>query len=487
MSEPKRLHPAAVIFNIIQAIKQSVLGLLPLAIVIISNGALIYLVIGAVVLLALGILFSVLSWMRFTYRVEDDQLLIEKGILIRKNRTISKHRIQSIDLTQNIIHRIFGLTKVQIETAGNDPSTDAALSAVSMEDGKRVHDQLKYKKQEAEGSEDEADQASQEEVEKEQPVKDYPQQKITLKTLLVAGSTSAGFGIVLGIFGLAFSQVESLIPDHVYNDAANWVISLGMQLMIIFAVITIFVLWLLSILQTVLKYWNFTITRYDKELFITRGLLEKKQSTIPLNRIQAVGFKESIIHQPLGFVTVYVEIASGEATQNQEMYTVIFPLIRKSQITEFLAALLPEYHYSDEKMTRLPKKALPYYLFRSAIIPLIATVVVGIFFLKFIWIPAIFFVLACLLGVAIHRTCGYHIDNRQIMVQNRTIGKDTVLIQQRRIQAFQRKQHILHRKQALATIDMAVLNKISGRHVVVKEMNVENSNAIADWYSYRKE
>lgn len=477
MSKPKRLHPAGMVLDIIQAIRHSVFGFLPIALIAIGNGAWFYVILGATILIAVIILFSVLSWFRYTYQLEEDQIRIEQGILIRKKRTISKHRIQSIDLSQNIIHRIFGLTKVQIETAGSDQEIDAALSAVTMADGKILHDQLKYKKQVAELEENG-------EVTEEQ-TKDYPQKKITIKALLAAGSTSGSFGIILGLFGLAFSELESFIPDRFYNQATEWLFSQAIQVLIIFAVIIFILLWLLGILQTLVQYWNFTITRYEKELFITRGLLEKKQSTIPLKRIQAVGIKETIIRQPLGLASVYVEIASGEVGQNQDMHTLIFPLMRKKHIKSFLRELLPEYRYQTDGMVKLPNKAIPYYIFRAAYIPLIATVIVAVEFVAFTWIPLLIMLLSCLYGYFQYKTTGYIIQDQQLLVQSRAISKDTAIVPHKRLQSLQKKQHILHRKQRLATLDTAILNKFVGRHFIVRELRVEDVDQIADWYSYR--
>ena len=485
MSKAKRLHPAAMIFHIIQTLKQSILGFLPIAIALISNGAVFYLMIAIPIVVVLIILFSFLSWLRFTYQLEEDQLRIERGIFIRKKRTISKHRIQSIDLSQNIIHRIFGLTRLEIETAGNDSSTDAGLSAVTMADGQMLHNKLKYKKHVSEAASEESPEEVKT-VQEEMNEANLPQRKITVKALLITGSTSASFGILIGIFGVAFSQVETFIPDRFYDETARWVLSLGLQIIIILCLIVLLFLWLLSILYSVIKDWNFTITRYEKELFITRGLLEKKQTTIPLKRIQAVGIKESPLHQLFGFIRVYVEIASGDTNNNQEMNTIIFPLLRKKEIGAFLSAFLPEYHYRTDKLVRLPKKALPYYLFRSMDLPLLAVIVVGIFFSSYIWIPVLLVVVTGLYGFAAFKSAGYAIDEQQITVQTRRFGKDTVLIPQRRVQALQRKQHILHRKQSLATIDMAILNKASGRHFVIKELRVTDSNQIADWYSSRE-
>ncbi|WP_443130834.1 PH domain-containing protein [Gracilibacillus sp. D59] len=484
MSEPKRLHPAGMIFNIIQAIRQSVFGFLPIVILAVGNDEWFYVILGASILIGLIIVFSVLSWFRYTYQLEEDQIRIEQGILIRKKRTISKHRIQSIDLSQNIIHRIMGLTKVQIETAGSDHRIDAALSAVTMADGKMLHDQLKYKKQ-VKVDENEDTEGTQQEIKEEVQEKDYPQKKVTPKTLLVAGSTSGSFGIILGLFGLVFSEIETFIPDRFYNQATEWLFSQATQVLIAFTVIVLILLWMLGILQTLIQYWNFTITRYDKELFITRGLLEKKQSTIPLKRIQAVGIKETIIRQPLGLASVYVDIASGEIGKSQEMHTLIFPLMRKKHIPSFLKELLPEYRYEPEGMIKLSNKAIPYYLVRAAILPLIATIVIAIMFFKFAWIPLVVTLLTCIYGYFQFKSTGYLIQDQQLLVQSRAISKDTALIPHKRLQSLKKKQHILHRKQGLATLDTAILNMFVGRHFIVRELRVEDVDHIADWYSYR--
>ncbi|MFC4401893.1 PH domain-containing protein [Gracilibacillus xinjiangensis] len=479
MSEPKRLHPVAMIFSVIKSIRQSVFGLLPMIILAVGNNAWLYIVIGVIVFSAFIIIGSVLSWLRYTYQLEEDQIKIEQGILIRKKRTISKHRIQSIDLSQNILHRILGLTKVQIETAGSDQNIDASLHAVTMEEGKKLHDQLKYKKKTVgngvSGSKD-----SLEEKEKE-----YPSESITPKALFLAGSTSGAFGVILGLFGLAFSQVESFIPDQFYNQASSWLFAQALQVLIMLAIITLIILWGLGIIATIVQHWNFKITRYEKELFITRGLLEKKQSTIPLKRIQAIGIKESIIRQPLGLATLYVEIASGEVGDKTQTNTLLYPLIKKQQVEEFLTKLLPEYNYKQMDWIKLPKRALPYYLFRNMILPFLATIGTFFFLREWIIIPIVVILLAGILSIFQFHTIGYRIDGEHLFIQDRLFSRDTIIVKHKRLQSFQKKQHILHRKQQLATVDTAILNKYVGRHFVLRELELKDVDKIADWYSYR--
>ncbi|GAA0286619.1 putative membrane protein [Gracilibacillus halotolerans] len=484
MYEPKRLHPAAMIISVINTVRQVIFGLIPLFIIAINTDIWKYVLLGIGVLVLLIIVSSILTWLRYTYTLEEDQIRIEQGLIVRKKRTISKHRIQSIDLSQNIVHRILGLTKVQIETAGNDQKIDAALHAVTMEEGKIIHDQLKYTQQTKEIETDEGVEETEEIIEE----KDYPSKKISLQKLFIVGSTSGGFGVVLGLFALFFSQVESFIPEQFYDTATTWVVSQAVQVLIVLVVIALILLWAIGILYTVIQNWDFTITRYEKELFITRGLLEKKQSTIPLSRIQAVGIQENIVRQPLGFATVYVDIASGEVTSgnNVELHTVIFPLIRKKDVSTFLNELLPEYELTSEKLTRLPKKALPYYLLRLAIIPILASIVMAFTSPNIVFIPLIITGISLIFGWAQFKTAGYAISNNQLTVQSRMMNKDTVFVLHKRLQSLKKKQHIIHRKQKLASLDTAILNRYQGRHIAIKELRESDVDKIADWYSYEK-
>lgn len=483
MYEPKRLHPAAMIVSVINTIRQTIFGLLPLIIIAVNTDKWIYVLLGIAVLLMLIIVSSVLTWFRYTYTLEEDQIRIEQGIIVRKKRTISKHRIQSIDLSQNIVHRIFGLTKVQIETAGNDQKIDAALHAVTMEEGRRIHDQLKYTQQQ------QAVDVINEDFDEPIEEKIYPTKKISTTALLIAGSTSGGFGVVLGLVALVFSQIQSFIPEQFYDSATTWLVSQAVQVLIVLVVLALIIVWCVGVLFTVIQNWDFTIKRYDKELFITKGLLEKKQTTIPLRRIQAVGIHENIVRQPLGFATVYVEIASGEVYNNNstaEMHTVIFPLIKKKDVRAFLEELLPEYKQPEQELTKLPKKAIPYYLLRISLLPIIAAIVVAIVSPKFVFIPLIITVIAFLLGWMQYKTTGFTITGDQLTLQTRMMNKDTVFVLHQRLQSFQKKQHFLHRKQQLASFDTAILNKFSGRHLIIRELRQSDVDTIADWYSYEK-
>ena len=62
-------------------------------------------------------------------------------VFVRKNRYIRFERIHSVDVSEGIIQRLFGLVKVNIETAGGSKA-EAVLSAIRKEEAERLSEHL---------------------------------------------------------------------------------------------------------------------------------------------------------------------------------------------------------------------------------------------------------------------------------------------------------------------------------------------------------
>src|SRR5690625_2413619 len=131
LSKPQRLHPAAMFFNLITVIKETILGL-GIGLILTLKESVFYFLLFVSVFIVLLLIYSVISWFRFTYRVEENELRIEQGVFIRKKRYISINRIHKIDVTANVVHRLFKLVKVQIDTASSGGGAEVNLSAVKL-------------------------------------------------------------------------------------------------------------------------------------------------------------------------------------------------------------------------------------------------------------------------------------------------------------------------------------------------------------------
>jgi putative membrane protein len=471
MSEQKRLHPATIIFHIVKGIKDSIF-LIVLLFVTLFDGKLLYAILAVLALLTIIIITSVLNWHRFSYRIEEDELRLEYGIFIRKKRFISKHRIQSIDLTQHILHRIFKLTKVEIETAGTGAEAEASLICVTLPEGEAIRTELKSIGQQLEQQEEKEDTIT---------------KTITRKQLLLAGATSGSIGVIMAIAGFVFSEMERFIPANFYDDAYRWVIGLGILIMVVLIIGTLLLLWLLGIAGTMIKYWNFTITKVDEDIVITRGLLEKKQITIPLKRIQAVGYAESVIRQPFGYATVIAEIAGGTNEKGEDFSTVLFPVLKVGEIEAFLTQFLPMYVSIQGPIKSLPKRAWKYYFTRITLPALALFGVVWFVIPNFSWIPLLLLALVVGLSILQHKDAGFGMDGQRLLIRYRTVNKVTMVLYHKRIQAFNKKQNWFHRKESLATLRLSIIGKMGmGRHYTIKEIDRNDVDELSDWYSYQK-
>ncbi|MFZ3578910.1 PH domain-containing protein [Virgibacillus sp. DJP39] len=473
MSEKQRLHPSAVFFTLLKTFKELIVSI-GIGFFAFRDAGL-YFVLGVGALILVMLVFSILSWYRYTYRVEDDELRIEYGILIRKKRYISKNRIQSIDLTQSVIHRLFKLTMVKIETAGSGTGTEASLKAVRLEVGESLREELKTLQS-----------ANREVEEVEETDTNNPSQTITFKRLFLAGTTSGSIGIIFIIISALFSELVQFVPDEYYENTFQTISSFSVILMIVFGICLLVIIWCLGIAGTMIKNGNFTITKIDNELFITRGLLEKKQTTIPVRRIQAVGIDESLLRQPLGYVTMYAEVAGGSVEKGEDFSTVLFPIIKKTEIDDFLDKFLPDYVSDRSDLTGLTKQALTFYLVRFSAIFILAVVATLFLVPQFAWAPIILLVLSVSLGLLQYKDAGFQNDGEQLTLRYRVLNRKTIILYHKRIQSFERKQHLFQRRASLATVKISIVSKLgAGKHYKIRDLKVESGNELASWYSYR--
>ncbi len=158
MSEPKRMHPIVIVFAIIKNIKDVIIPIVIYFLlfflrdgkdnIIQFEGEAGWLrkfgptmfIAGVILLMVIG---GIVRWARYTYRLEDMELRIEYGLFVKKKRYIPFERIQSLDFSESILHRPFGLVKVQVETAGSSSNqAEAELTAIKKSDADLIRQEI---------------------------------------------------------------------------------------------------------------------------------------------------------------------------------------------------------------------------------------------------------------------------------------------------------------------------------------------------------
>lgn len=487
MSEPRyKLHWVTVMVESLNALKEAIL---PLVVVLISgsrnndsgnwfldNWSLLVGFILVVYLLSSGFV----KWRRFSYWFEEGELRIEFGLFVRKKRYIPFERIQSLNYTEGIFHRPFGLVKVQVETAASSGGeAEAELTAVTREDAdlikKRIAEGKKRKVEETgDGLDvgmDHADLMDEEPVEKQVF-------SLNPKQLVLLATTSGGIGVIFSGVAIFLSQFAEFLPLDKVSDELAGLIKFGVFIIVLLVLAGLFAAWLLSVAMTFFSYYGFTVRVSDEELVITRGLLEKKRTTIPLSRIQSVSFVENPLRQVFGYgrVLVHSAGAAGDGSKIQ-----LFPLVKKRELYGPLQEIFPELDLR-EPMEKLPKRGRRFY-YRIDFLWMIPVIAAACwFFYPYGLLSLLIVPLVMGVGVWQHRSAAYRISGNQVTMRSRGISLETSYTMRKRIQSAHLKQTIFQRRKRVATIQLNVKSGMGVHDVRLRQMDMEEAEDLLDWY-----
>ncbi|SNZ16726.1 putative membrane protein [Terribacillus aidingensis] len=479
MSEPKRMHPISIVLQMLKLIKDAIIPLAVGFIAFFRNLSEMFwwspfALIGAVLLIS-G-LTAFLHWYRFTYRIEADELRLESGVFVRKKRYISKHRIQSVNTSANILHRLFGIVKLEVQTAGGGKKAEGEIGALSKEDAAGIQQFVKRKEQ----RDTETD-----------SIEDLSSVKragytLSFRRLLAAAATSGGTGVFFGFLFAITQQLDNIADFNIYSIAFDWLLEQSLVLSILFVIGSLALTWMIAMVGTVFKYCYFQITKQGEELFIRRGLLEKREITIPLHRIQALKVEENIFRQPFGLLAVSAVIAGGGAESDKHSFsTILFPLLKRSELQHFLKEIVPGF-VVETAFRKPPKRARLRYAFVPILISMLITGVLVYFFSWYGLFAILFILLTVCFCVLDYKDAGVSWTADMLTMRYRELSRITVHVPRKKVQAFRESQHYFQSKKQLGTVKISVASGgAAGSSFKVRHLAEQDAQAAADWYSFR--
>ncbi len=485
MSKEKyKLHPISALINFIKVLKDMIV---PLVFVVAVNGFgsggdsegwssyITYIIYGVILLFLL--VSGIIKWKRFRYWFEEEELRIEYGLFVKKKRYIPFERIQSLNYTEGILHRPFGLVKVKVETAGGGQTkeADAELTAITKDAAEQIKKEMLQAKNKLPVDSDETIQV--EEIMERQT---KPIFHISQKELFILASTSGGIGVFFSGLAVFVSQFSEIIPYETIYDEFQVFIKFGVLLIALAVFLVLLVAWIVSVVITFINYYDFTIRVEDNEIIITRGLLEKKKITIPLSRIQGIRIAENPLRQLTGYATVIVDSAGGSLSEKDEKIRLL-PLIKKKEINKILLQIFPEFQL-DPNYINVPKRSRKFFYRLDFVWMIPVACVVIYFFYPYGLLSLLLFPISFGIGVWQHKTMGYYIDQQHLIVQYRIISKTTVWLEKRRIQSMTERTTYFQKRVGVSSIITTIKSGIGGAVTTVSHLDKEDAEILLSWY-----
>jgi putative membrane protein len=433
VTQTKKLHPAAIAVWFLDDARRFILGLV--AIVIARGGNVA--VIVSVAVLGLTV-FEVLRYLRFTYRIEGNTLVVEGGLLRRFRRALPLARIQSVDVVQKLRHRILGVVELRIETAGGS-STEAPLVAVTPEEAGRLRPLLLTEDEVAsDGAEPPA------------------LVVLTPVDLIVAALTGGRVAVVAVLFGYAQEVLSDELLASLASRAEDALRSAFLATALAILGVVVIVL-TASVIATTFVYWNFTVRRQGTRLIVDRGLLDRRRATIPLRRVQAVQLKENPLRRILNKAAL-TSITAGYSPSNEERQetSMLLPIGRRDQALWLAGLALDLPSPPDRPLQRAPRGALLHRLVEAVtlVAPLVAIALV-LLGPQGLWSLVLLVPLAAVAWFS-YRALGFRLDSDYLAVQSGVFNRQTTIIPRANVQHLSLSRGPLQRALDLASLRVGV-------------------------------
>ncbi len=464
--EKRRLHVAAALVSGLKALPQ----LIPVLLVALLSGrgeesGLLFVIV-AVALLPFSLTLGVLGWWRFRYWVEDGELRVEQGILVRRRVFLPRERVQAIDVSAGVVQRVFGLVRVQVKSAA--AGSQAELAAVTRSEAEWLRAALGHPSQTP------------------GPTGQPRRHVMTAGQVLLAASTSGQVGVILSGVAWLYSQVDELVHQRVVEYLENHDLGStagGTDPVLIAGLIVagLAVAWVLSILGAVVRYGGFSVERQGNEIVVRRGLLERREVAIPLGRVQAVRIVESLARQPLGYAALYVESAGHAEERGKSTY--LHPCLHRSSWMPLLQDVLPEFAV-EPLLERPPRRALTRFLLRPVLTTATVATVAAVL-VPYGWVAFLLPVLEFLTGLLAYRDTGLGTAKHVAVMRTRGFSRSTAIIPRRAIQFVQTSRSFLQRRRRVANVEVGAAAGASGRRFHVNEVDEQTAERFVAWCSPR--
>ncbi|MBO3699231.1 PH domain-containing protein [Roseivirga sp. E12] len=429
---------------------------------------------------AFNLIGSVLTYFRFYFHIEDGAFIIDKGILKRTKTNIPFERIQTINFKQNILHQIFGVVSLEIDTAGAKKS-ELTIDALKKEDAEALRSFILKEKAQIESPETSSESVDIEENEEVILHLSVPD----LFKVGISQNHLKSMGILFAFVFSTLNEVTEDVPELIAEELSGYdqIMNTGWVMFLASVIIVGIISFMYSLTTTVLGNYDLKLSIKQGGLKLVKGLLNREEISVNKKKVQVVSWSDNPIRMMFKMFTLQIEQASS-AEADQLKSKIKVPGSYQTQVDSVVKAVFPEEFYRPETKHRV-SKLLKYRLF--FFIGLIPTVIGGGISYYYIEWQALYFLIWGLfiwLSIsAYYRKRTYEVNDEFLKNNRGTFGHIYELTQLYKVQSVQIKQSWYQRRKRIATM---VLSNAAGS-VKVPFISIEEAEALESFILYRVE
>lgn len=330
------------------------------------------LVLGLLIFLLLAVAQAYYHWLSYRFVLNEKHLLMHYGFIFKHQIDIPYERIQAVHREVWFLFKPFKVAKLTIETAGSrSGKDDVVLEAVP----EFIYRELEKKRNH--GAELPAAKASVQTT----------LYQVSVNDLFVFTFTDLNLvSVLLAMLGI-YSEAGSLAFQKWVETRLNEIVAGGILMIALLILLILFILFIVVLTRNFLRYFRFFVWRTDDHLIIERGLFTRRRVSIPIQRIQALQLRQSLLRRLLGLQTVEVILAAGQGDNKKEDVNdntfYLLPIIRDKEVWQMLQKLLPE--WQPTALVPNSKKSHWFLFARFRLLALLILGAAAIYFFNLVW------------------------------------------------------------------------------------------------------
>lgn len=442
------------------------------------------------------LIHTVLTYWFFKFRIIGNEFVVNKGYLKKIKLSVALDRIQTVNIKQNIFQRILGVVTVEIDTAG---AKDAEIKLIAIKEEFAADFEETFGQSSPTKANDESVESAKEKpfiVNEDNLLKteSYSNSKtpivgLSVVDLLKVGISENHLKNLLAIVGLVYGlyyQLGDIFQKRIEEFAAKGVDNIENLSLSAFVYLGIFLLIFaigISMIKTILRFYNLTMTQVKEKYVISYGLLNTKIVNIPVNKIQLIIWESNPLRNILKFKTLSIKQASAD-NQVKKDQNINIPACNSSQQKHIENSLFgnKEIDFSEKIKTQ------PFYFIRQFVFILIIFIAIEIVFWFYkteFMLPAILLLITASVGIFIKfKKRSFRISDTVIEINKGLIGSTTKLMQNYKIQSVSFNQSFFMKRRKLATI---IIYTAAGNILRIPYVKENIATDLADFLLYKIE
>ncbi|MDQ3229410.1 MAG: PH domain-containing protein, partial [Pseudomonadota bacterium] len=392
---------------------------------------------------------SVLQYFTYRYRVERDSLTIRSGWLHRSLRHVPFARIHNVVLHQTLLHRIFGVAEVRLESAGGD-KPEAQMRVLRLDDALALEQLIRHRGVLP------ADDAP--------VVADDVLLAMPIAEVIRHGLISNRGLIVVGAGVGALSQVSPRLLPNLFESLGESLFGwAGQQAFgpvqyamaaLVFLALFVVLLRVLSVAMALLQYHGFVLSEHGRRLTVVRGLLTRLRTSATRRRIQAWTLQEGLLHRLFKRRTLKIDTAVAESGNEKRALKELAPIATPDACDVLIQHLLPTIEWPRASWQPLHRRAawrlfLPGVLFALALTAVLVWRFDVLGLVGLLWLPWAWYQ-----STQHARRAGYSVDADLIAVRGGWWSRHWRFAELGKVQALQLTRSPLDRRFGMATLHL---------------------------------